>query len=391
MEKINSIEDVFGVSRNLPLTYVEREEVEKRLLSSLTREKHIVIHGGSKQGKTCLRKHILQEKDYIVIQCQSRLDLKELYGLILKEAGARIKVSESKTLSGISKVWVQFKAKLAIPFTSSIEGSSQAEAVREESVTTELKEIEIDISDANDVIRILKDMDFNKFIVLEDFHYLEIKIQKEIAIDLKIFHEKSSLSFIVVGVWMEQNRLVLYNGDLTNRVIPINADVWSGDDLHSVISAGESLLNIQFTAEAKTAIISASYNNVGLLQEICWNLCEEEGIYKTQAEIVSIGSIEIIDVLVSKISHEQSGRYRNFIHDFSEGFQHTEHELYKWIMAWLICSKIDDLKTGVSPADMYRKICRTHPNKNRLQMANVTQAFKNLSRLQQKNMFNQLF
>lgn len=253
MEAINQIEDVFGVSRTVPKTYIEREDVDKVFIASLARKKHLVIHGGSKQGKTSLRKYALQESDCIVVQCQANKDLRELYSMILKEAGAEITVSESKTVSGASKAWVKFKAKLAIPFTSEIEGESGAEATRTNSSTTENKNIEIDISDANDVIRILKGMDFNKYIVLEDFHYLDVDIQKAVAIELKVFHEKSNVSFIVVGVWMEQNRLILYNGDLTNRVIPINADVWTGDELREVISAGEALLNIKINDEAVRA------------------------------------------------------------------------------------------------------------------------------------------
>lgn len=384
MEIINRIEDVFGVSRSVPKTYVEREYVDKVLISSLTRKKHIVIHGGSKQGKTSLRKYALEESDCVVVQCQGSKKLRELYSLVLKEAGAEITVSKSKTISGASKVWVKFKAKLAIPFACGIEGEAGAETNKSYSMNSEVQNIEIDISDANDVIRILKDMNFTKFIVLEDFHYLDIDVQKSVAIDLKVFHEKSEISFIVVGVWMEQNRLVLYNGDLTNRVIPINADIWSGEELHSVISAGEALLNIRINDEAVRAIISASHSNVGLVQEICWNLCEESSIFEAQKETKKIGTIEQVDNIVKKMSHDQSGRYRNFINDFSEGYQHTEHELHKWIMAIVICFPIGQLKTGILQTEMYRRICKSHPNKGRLQIANVVQALRNSSRLQQK-------
>jgi len=139
MEIINQIEDVFGVSRSVPKTYVEREHVDKVLVASLARKKHIVIHGGSKQGKTSLRKYALEESDCVVIQCQGNKGLRELYSMILKEAGAEIIVSESKTVSGASKVWVKFKAKLAIPFTSEIEGETGAEATRSNSTTTEIQ------------------------------------------------------------------------------------------------------------------------------------------------------------------------------------------------------------------------------------------------------------
>ena len=85
MGVIQSTEDVFGVSRNLPLTYVEREHADKVLVASLSRKKHIVIYGGSKQGKTSLRKHALTEDDCVVIQCQGDRYRRELYGMLLKE------------------------------------------------------------------------------------------------------------------------------------------------------------------------------------------------------------------------------------------------------------------------------------------------------------------
>lgn len=121
-------EDVFGVSRSVPLTYVERDGVDNVFITSLTRKKHLVIHGGSKQGKTSLRKSALKEEDCIIVQCQADREIREVYAMILKEAGAEITVSESKTVAGTKKAWVKFKAAFAIPFTSKVEAETAAEA-----------------------------------------------------------------------------------------------------------------------------------------------------------------------------------------------------------------------------------------------------------------------
>jgi hypothetical protein len=43
-EVSNKTSDVFGVSRELPLTYVERPNVDARLLDNLTRDKHVIGH-----------------------------------------------------------------------------------------------------------------------------------------------------------------------------------------------------------------------------------------------------------------------------------------------------------------------------------------------------------
>lgn len=71
----------------------------------------------------------------------------------------------------------------------------------------------------NDIIGALAEIGFEKFIVLEDFHYLSDEVQQDFAVALKAFHESSNLTFIVVGVWLDENRLVEFNGDLTERVL----------------------------------------------------------------------------------------------------------------------------------------------------------------------------
>ena len=71
-------DEVFGIRRELPLNYTSRESADTLLVENLSRDKHIVIYGSSKQGKTSLRKHCLQEDDYIVVQCSNKLSLADL-------------------------------------------------------------------------------------------------------------------------------------------------------------------------------------------------------------------------------------------------------------------------------------------------------------------------
>ena len=51
------LSEVFGISRHVPLNYTTRPNVDNALVDLLTREKHIVLYGSSKQGTTCLRKY----------------------------------------------------------------------------------------------------------------------------------------------------------------------------------------------------------------------------------------------------------------------------------------------------------------------------------------------
>src|SRR5215813_3701987 len=113
-EVTHKMADVFGVSRELPLTYVERDHVDNKLVDNLTRDKHIIIYGSSKQGKTCLRKHCLQDDDYIHVQCQNTWDISKLNEQILKSAGCEVETSHSKSVDGKTKLQVKAKGRFKL-------------------------------------------------------------------------------------------------------------------------------------------------------------------------------------------------------------------------------------------------------------------------------------
>ena len=62
---MSTVGEVFGVSREVPLNYVTRESVDGEFINALSENKHIVVFGSSKQGKTSLRKYNLVPPDYI--------------------------------------------------------------------------------------------------------------------------------------------------------------------------------------------------------------------------------------------------------------------------------------------------------------------------------------
>jgi hypothetical protein len=106
--------DVFGVSRDLPVTYVERDEVDDKFVDNLTRDKHVIIYGSSKQGKTCLRRHCLQDDDCVLVQCQNTWDIGKLSEAILKAAGCEVEISSSRTSDGKAKLQVKAKSGVSL-------------------------------------------------------------------------------------------------------------------------------------------------------------------------------------------------------------------------------------------------------------------------------------
>ena len=171
-----TVDEVYGLSRNIPLNYVERHDVDERLRCNLNRDKHITIFGSSKQGKTCLRKHCLNENDYILVQCSNRWSLSDLNANILKRAGYELTESTNVTYEGKAKVSASVKI-----LDATLGGEAGGGATK--NVTH--RQLELDLSDVNDIIGALNEANFHQYIVLEDFHYLKSEVQKDFAIELK--------------------------------------------------------------------------------------------------------------------------------------------------------------------------------------------------------------
>lgn len=369
--------EVFGISRDLPLNYVTRQDVDASLVENLTRDKHLVVYGSSKQGKTSLRKHCLQENDYIVVQCSNKWSLAELHAAILKQAGYEVTQSTTRTITGKNRILAKLVATV---WGSGMEVEGEKEDERSNSVTKQ--PLELDPEDVNDIIRALDK--FKTIIVLEDFHYLNIDTQKDFSVALKAFHEKSDLCFMIVGVWLEEGRLTVYNGDLTGRVVAINADKWKKEELEEVINSGENLLNIKFDNNFKIALLNECFESVYFVQEVCYKCCKLNGIHETQKNKQEIGEEINAKTFIKEVVEEQKGRYVSFISQFSAGFQDTTLEMYRWLLLPILISDVEHLEEGLRLSEIRKILQANHPMKKELNVGNITQALQSAASLQVK-------
>ncbi|WP_336881587.1 hypothetical protein [Rhodococcus globerulus] len=245
MAKTYKTSEVFGISREIPLNYAYRKSVDTEMVNSLARDKHLVIYGSSKQGKTSLRKNHLDPSEYVVVTCLNTWNLPQLMSSVLKQLGYTVEQSTTIATSGEAKITAKggFKARL---FGNGVDAEVGTELTGARGKEVTEVALELDPADVNDIITALERAKFTGWIVLEDFHYLPDETQKRFAVALKAFHESSKYTFIIIGVWLQENRLVQYNGDLTGRVTTINADKWSSAELLDAIHQGEQLINVEF-------------------------------------------------------------------------------------------------------------------------------------------------
>lgn len=363
--------DVFGTSRELPANYVTRDHVDFKFIDSLTKDRHVIIHGSSKQGKTSLRKKHLMPDDYKTITCQRSWKLIDIHDAILKEAGYDLTLSSEVATNGTKKVSLQV-------------GPGEKEEQEGTLATIITKPLEINIESITDVIRALQEIEFNKYFVIEEFHYLEEETQIAFAQALKAFHELSKICFIIVGVWLETDKLTSLNNDLEGRITSVNADSWLDGDVEKLFHTSEKLLNLAFSPAFKKGVKKYCRGNVFLIQQLCLYACEQQGIHKRQENTTLVAENLDVRSEIKEILDSQTGRYNKFLMDFSVGFGTTEFELYKWILCPLITSTDQVLENGLTAQALRRFLERRHPQGNMIKIGRLIAALSKVIDLQQE-------
>lgn len=376
MQQGSTVSSVFKTSRDLPENYVTRKDIDAKFIDALTQETHVVIYGSSKQGKTSLRKKNLLPNDYIDITCSNNWKLEDLHVAILKKVGFQVSTSQSKTLKGSAKI----KLNLNIPFI----GGGGLELNGDTAKAINKKNLELDPEDVNDIISSLSEVNFSKIIVIEDFHYLPEQTQIDFSVALKAFHESSKLCFIIVGVWLEEDKLTTFNGDLAGRLISINADRWEKEDFHELFKNSEKILNIKFAEKFKSDVIDMCNGSIFLVQQLCLQACELEQVNNIQDQVKVVGETFSVKDKIKELINQQYSRYFKFLTDFSCGFDQTSLELYKWILFVLITVDQKYLEIGVPEAAARRLIQDKHPKKTEASSKKLNQALRKSVDLQVK-------
>jgi hypothetical protein len=372
METENTVYQIFQTARDLPKNYVERPHVDEAFIETLLQKNHIVIYGSSKQGKTSLRKRHLEEHDSVVIVCLNNWTIGDLQLAILKKVGFNLEDTSSFKKDGSIKI------KFNIPFIASMETGAGL------SKENKQKYFSINANDTNDVIDVINKVGFDKHIIIEEFHYLPLQTQKDFSISLKAYHEMSQVCFIIIGVWLENDRITSFNGDLTGRVKAINADLWNESDMNRLLEKSEKMLNIIFEDKFKRNLISKSNGNVFLVQRICLKACQLSNIHFVQAELKIIGTNISVEDEIKEELGSQNARFRNFLMEFSKGYGKTDLNLYKWILFAILKSNRETIENGLYEKVVRSTIKEAHPQKFKVTSPKLSQALAKSVELQSK-------
>lgn len=317
--------DVFGIKRDQVESYVERTKVDGLLLKALETDRQIIVYGASKQGKTSLVDKHLPYKDNIVVNLTPKYNLIDIYKTILRNLGVEFTAETLSTSGKATESGLGAKIKAAIPFFGDAESNASIKQTNSTQEVIKKNTIEFNLSLPNDVAEILKQTNTSKkYLILENFHYLEEDIQKEFSFDLRTFLELD-VRFVILGVWKERNRLIQFNGDLLERLIEVPVEPWEESDFRKVIEIGEEKLNIMFEDLIKNKIIQSAFDSIGVVQELLKTICLKSGIERTCSEIVIIDSDSIFENAITEKAQDYSARHIRALEAIAEGRKTTNN------------------------------------------------------------------
>lgn len=356
--------DVFGVRSQLIESYIERPSVDELFSAALKDKNQVIVYGSSKQGKTSLTLKHLNPDDYVKVECSPQTQAIDIYRSILRQSNITYFESNTQGISFEVASNVNAGIKIKVPFIGDASlGAGTADKNTQTTTATELY-IEYNLELAQDVSELLRKKQIDKFIVLENFHYLSLEVQERLAYDLRVFQDLGVI-FIVLGIWREANRLVQFNGDLLDRVTEVPVEPWLDEDFVSVIEKGSKLLNADFS-EIQEQLIKSSFDSVGVVQELCKQCCIAAGIAETADKTVVITKAHLQAALETK-ARDYGGRHIRNFESFVDIARKTSNQSGKPSLAFpfyfihlLLKTDLENIEQGLSRSTLLEGIRRVH-------------------------------
>ena len=252
-------------------TYNPRDErsLEKGIReSSFDTNKLVMVTGMTKSGKSVLTQRVFNKATSIWCDCGSFDSEAELWDFIMHKLNAFNSITRSKSTTRTR----EFSGKIRTGpfgifsfFEGLFKGDRQKQKGLQQSRTITSKSVAIDI---------LKEQKIP--LVLDDFHYLDRKVQGNIVRGLKapIF---SGLPVVFIAIPHRRLDAVKVEREMTGRVDNIQIPVWDEDELKEIANKGFPLLRMRVEEEIINHFAGESFGSPHLMQEFCLDFALKYG------------------------------------------------------------------------------------------------------------------
>lgn len=271
--KTHNIDDVFRPKTMPSYTYINRMAdrangitYEAELKKALSNSGSLIsITGASKTGKTVLYNKVVDKDKIVNISGAQIQEQKDFWGQIAE----RLELPDEWQVDDLSQemtgTTISSKIRATLQLIFSVEGSGSVRTKK-----TEGKTLSRRIVRTNSLIMQIL-IKGGYVLVIDDFHYIDLQVQKYIARTLKaeLFY---GLKAIVLSLPHRSDDAIRRNPDLIGRTTFIELAAWSDDDLKEIARKGFALLDIPIDEKDIACIAQESALSPQLMQENCFNL-----------------------------------------------------------------------------------------------------------------------
>lgn len=385
---MHKLEEVFGVSAKPIRSYVERAEVDTRFREALESDKQIIVYGSSKQGKTALVSKYLPYDKNSLVSLTPKTSVVDIYHTILSNAGVRLVAGSTDKRSSETNIGFGAKVKAMIPLFGGGEVESSGGLKAGSATETKYDEVPINLELPQHVSELLQRVHSKKWIILENFHYLNDDTQKQFAFDLRAFQELG-VRFVILGVWREKNRMAQFNGDLLDRVVEIPVEPWTQSDFEKVAGKGAEVLNISFEPEILQGAIDASFSSIGVFQELMKGICAANAVTETQHSARRIADMATLKKTIEIKATEYAARHQRALEAIAAGHASGGAKgdlaplyLPYYLVRVVLEGGFEGIANGMRRSDMHDRIRAIHHRGEDVRASDMSNLLGGLANLQ---------
>jgi hypothetical protein len=306
----------------------------------------------------------------------------------LSKSGIRILTATNEKRTAEASATFSAKVKAMIPLVGGGHVGTKAGMKAGSGSEEQYEEIQVNLELPQHVADLLKKIGSKKWIILENFHYLNEDIQKQFAFDLRAFQELG-VRFVVLGVWREKNRMAQFNGDLLDRVVEVPVEPWVEVDFRRVARKGADVLGISFADELLTATIRASFSSIGVFQELLKGVCIEAGILETQRSEFYIADPSTLERTIFIKAKDYAARHQRALEAIAAGHATggAKGDLQPLVLPYYLVRVIleggyEGIANGMSRSDIHERIRDIHHRGDDVRGSDMSNLLSGIANLQ---------
>jgi hypothetical protein len=236
----------------------------------------LIVYGHSGSGKTTITRNILNDKKINFITTNCILDT-TINDIILD---AFDKLNPYYTSENTNKKGYKISSELKATYLN-LDSAIKSELYSEQ-VEKKQRALPIQLTPQ----RLAEFLGIADVVwILEDFHKVAVQEREKLSQILKIFVDTSNkyrnVKVIAIGAVGTAREVVNYDTELNNRISEICVPLMTKEELESIVSKGEKLLNVEFSEKVHSDIISFSNSLAAICHHLCFSICFNNNVETT--------------------------------------------------------------------------------------------------------------